>query len=410
MCPDRYSFQYLTIMRRSIDLLILVWMMSGLVFVSFGQSRKDLEKQRMQIIKDIEKTSKELEKTKKTKEKNISQLKALEDQLATRKKLLENLKAEVTLNENLITDNEKRIGELQTKQQEISRQYKSVIRSAFLRNMSNSKWSYLLSSQNLNNFVIRWRYIHQFENYADHKLTELKRITGEIHDKNEDIRMARQQNLETLDATSKNMTLLQKEQKEKDALVKKLEKEEGKLRTSLKKRESEREKLNAAIEKIIIAELSKKSEKSETTAAASKRAADNTGFANNRGALNWPVNSGKITGRFGTHPHPSLKNVQVSNNGVDFTLPGPENVHCVYEGEVVGVTFIPGFENMIIIRHGNYYTVYSRIKEVTVSKGQKVKRGQTLGRVGPDAEGNTEFHFELWKEKSKLDPESWFNR
>lgn len=402
-------------MKRSINQLLLFGFLICLAANASGQSRKDLEQQRMQIIKEIEKTSRELEKTQKSREKSQSQLKALEDKLASRKKLLQNIQTEVTVNENLIVQNEGRIAELQQRQAEITQQYKSIIRSAYLRNQSNSKWSYLLSSKNLNSLVIRWRYIHQFENYTAQKLAELKQVTGDIHSKNDDIREARQRNLENLDATAKNMSLLEKEQKEKDALVKKLEKEESKLRTALKKRERERESLNNAIEKVIIAELSKKSEKTEkpasgTASSATKKEVDNSGFANNRGALSWPVKNGRITGRFGTHPHPTLKNVQVSNNGTDFTLSGPENVTCVYDGEAVGVTFIPGFENMIIIRHGNYYTVYSRIREVSVSKGQKVKRGQVIGRLAPNEEGVTEFHFELWKEKSKLDPEQWFGR
>ena len=402
-------------MRRSIDIILLAGMVFFLSAKVTGQNRKDLEQQRMQIIREIEKTTKELEKTRQSKEKNLGQLKALEDQVASRKKLLENLKTEVTVNENLISENENRIIQLQKKQTEISRQYSAIVRNVYLRNQSNSKWSYLLSSKNLNSLVMRWRYMHQFDNYTSQKLEELKQITGDIHSKNEDIRIAREKNLENLDATAKNMSILEKEQKEKDALVKKLEKEESKLKTALRKRERERENLNNAIEKVIIAELSKKSEKADkpstgATTAASRKEVDNSGFANNKGALGWPVKNGKITGRFGTHPHPTLKNVQVSNNGTDFTLNGPENVTCVYDGEAVGVTFIPGFDNMIIIRHGNYYTVYSRIREVTVSKGQKVKRGQVIGRVGPNEEGTTEFHFELWKEKSKLDPEQWFGR
>ena len=141
-----------------------------------------------------------------------------------------------------------------------------------------------------------------------------------------------------------------------------------------------------------------------------KKEVDNSGFAKNKGALSWPVSKGKITGAFGTHPHPTIKNVQISNNGIDFTLPSADNVVCVYDGEVVGVTNIPGFKNMVIIKHGSYYTVYSKLDNVVISKGQQIKRGQTIGNVEVNEEGVAEVHFELWKDKSKMNPQPWFNR
>ncbi len=398
-------------MKKSINLLLtVVLFVAGSVWVC-AQSRKDLEKQRMQIIKDIEKTSKALENTKKNKEKNLTQLKVLEQQVGSRKKLIGNLRSEVQLNEKLIQQNESRIENLRGKHEQLTMQYGSMLRSSYLKKLSNSKWSYLLSSQNLNNLIVRWRYIHQFDQYTKQKLEEIQTITGEIRQKNDEIEKTKVLNLTTLQETSKNIASLEKEQKLKDALVKKLSKEEEKLKASLKKREKERENLNASIEKIIIAELAKSREKEKGNAAVvRKKEVDDTGFSKNQGALNWPVSKGKITARFGTHAHPTLKNIQISNNGVDFTLPESGNVECVYDGEVVGVTSIPGFKNMVIIKHGSYYTVYSKLDDVIISKGQKIKRGQKIGEVQAGENGQAEVHFELWKDKSKLDPQKWFNR
>lgn len=388
--------------------IILLVLMGNLVV---AQSRQELEKQRLKIIKDIEKTSKALDNNKKTQEKNITQLKALEEQVSSRKSLINNLQSEVKLNEKLITQNESKIQELRQRHAALKDQYDKILRINYLKKLSNSKWSYLLSSESLNNLLVRWRYIHQFDQFTKQKMKEIQSLTGEIQLTNETIAQDREKNLKAMEQTTTNMKTLEKEQKEKDALVKKLALEEDKLKANLKNREKEREKLNVAIEKIIITALEKAREKEKSDEKlVKKKEVDNSGFAKNKGALSWPVSKGKITGAFGTHPHPTIKNVQISNNGIDFTLPSGDNVVCVYDGEVVGVTNIPGFKNMVIIKHGSYYTVYSKLDNVIISKGQQIKRGQTIGNVEVNEEGVAEVHFELWKDKSKMNPQPWFNR
>ncbi len=376
-----------------------------------AQSKEQLEKQRLQIIKDIEKTSKQLESTEKTKKENIDKIKALENQVNSRKKLISNLESEVKLNDALILSNQARLVELEQKHSILLGQYTKLLQASYLKKMTNSKWSYLLSSDNLNSLIIRWQYIKQFDRYTEAKLDEIKQLSGEIESKNQEISKTKESTLATLDESSKNVLLLEKEQKEKDALVKKLSKDEQVLKDNLVNREKERERLNTAIEKIIISELAKAKEKEKSTASTGKKKEiDNSGFSNNKGALSWPVAKGNITGRFGTHPHPTIKNVEVSNNGVDFATPSTSGVQCVYDGEVVGVTYIPGFKNMVIIKHGNYYTVYSKLDDVSIEKGSKIKRGQSIGRIVPGDDGQAELHFELWHDKTKLNPEPWFNR
>jgi septal ring factor EnvC (AmiA/AmiB activator) len=393
---------------RHLVFLMLILLYGGTLF---SQSRQELERKRLQIIKDIEKTSKALDSNKKNKEKSISQLRVLEEQVGSRKKLISNLQSEVKLNEQMIIQNETKITDLQRKYNNLRNQYSNILRISYFKKIGHSKWTFLLSSQSLNNLIMRWRYIQQFDQYTKQKLAEIHSITGEITQKNLEINQDKQKNLSALELTSKNIASLEKEQKEKDALVKKLAIEESKLKTNLISREREREKLNVAIEKIIVAALEKaKAKEKDDESVVKKREVDNSGFANNKGALSWPVSKGRITGYFGTHPHPTIKNVEISNNGIDFTLPASDDVNSVYDGEVVGVTSIPGFKNMVIVKHGSYYTVYSKLDGVSVSKGQKIKRNQPIGSVTVGTDGNAELHFELWKDKTKLNPQLWFNK
>jgi len=370
-----------------------------------------LEKQRLQIIKDIEKTTKELESTQKNKKKYQDLLNSLNKQLETRRKLIDNLSNTVKVNESLIGENRQTLIRLQESQEKLQDQYSKLLRRQYLIRKANSLWIYILSAENMNRLILRWRYTRQFDQFARYKLEEIKQLSGTITQKNQEIERTTEENKKVLEENSQNMKLLLSEQKEKDRLVQSLTKNEQKLRKDLKIRERDRENLNKSIERIILAELAKSKEKEkEDVLVIRKKEIDNSSFSKNKGVLEWPVPSGTITGRFGTFPHPTIKNVQVSNNGIDISLNRVDAVYCIFDGEVVGVTNIPGFKNMLIIRHGSYYSVYSKMDYVFVSKGDQIKRKQKIGQVSLDSDGKAELHFELWKDKLKLDPEKWLEK
>jgi septal ring factor EnvC (AmiA/AmiB activator) len=374
-----------------------------------AQSRKELEIQRQKIIQDIEKTSKQLQSTQKSKETQLGQLKALEEQVESRKKLIGNLNEEVRLNEQIIIENQAQLDLLLNKNRELQNIYSALIRQSYLRQLSSSKWSYLLSSENLNEFLLRWRYMSQFDSFARQKSQELVHLSEQIQTTNKRISEMKDQTLQVITSTSENMTELEKEQKFKDAIIRKLSREELALRDKLAQREKERENLNNAIEKIIRTELAR-AEKLESSDAgsASRKEAESTGFAQTKGKWDYPVKNSKISSRFGDQPHPSIKGVMVSNNGIDFSSSQPQEIVCVFDGEVVGVTYVPGFRNMVIVKHGSYYTVYSKLEAAYVSRGDKVLKNQKLGKISQGDNGQIELHFELWKDKNKLDPQPWF--
>jgi murein DD-endopeptidase MepM/ murein hydrolase activator NlpD len=133
-------------------------------------------------------------------------------------------------------------------------------------------------------------------------------------------------------------------------------------------------------------------------------------FEANRGKLPWPVDKGAITETFGTHAHPVLKGITTYNNGIDIATSKNAPVKAIYEGEVMGVVSIPGSGDAILIKHGEYLTVYSNLGRVTVEKGQKVKTGTVIGNAGENDEGVTEAHLEIWKGKTKLNPALWIAR
>ena len=130
----------------------------------------------------------------------------------------------------------------------------------------------------------------------------------------------------------------------------------------------------------------------------------NSQFASNKGKLPWPVSKGLITDRFGTHPHPLLKGITVQNNGIDIKAEPGSAVKSLFNGTVASVTKIPGYDFMVMVRHGLYFTVYSRLQKVSVKKGDEVTTGQLLGHLNND---EPELHLEIWQDKNKLDPQVW---
>ena len=133
-------------------------------------------------------------------------------------------------------------------------------------------------------------------------------------------------------------------------------------------------------------------------------------FAALRGRMPFPVPSGFISDHFGVHKHPTLKGVMINNNGIDIqTSPGAA-VHSVYDGVVQSVVNIPGINMVVAIQHGDYFTVYSKLSNVSVSVGTRVKTGQRIGSVASDEDGTAEINFQVWKNTVRQNPESWLRR
>ncbi|HJW29005.1 MAG TPA: M23 family metallopeptidase, partial [Saprospiraceae bacterium] len=194
-------------------------------------------------------------------------------------------------------------------------------------------------------------------------------------------------------------------QKTKEAVVNDLAKKEKKLKSQLADSQAKKKKLDDEIARLIRDEGNKMNTSGLKEAPATK--ALNDQFAANKGKLPWPVGKGLITDHFGTHPHPLLKGIIVQNNGVDIQSESGAAVKSLFNGTVASVTKIPGYDFMVMVRHGLYFTVYSRLISTNVKKGDEVTTGQLIGRLGDE---EPELHLEIWQDKNKLDPEVWLAR
>jgi len=384
-------------MRKYSSLFLIPFMLLAAI-VSNAQSRSELEAERTKIIEQIEQTSKNLEATKSNKKATLKDLKAIENQIKNRKELIKNIQEQIRNADQAISSNDTKIDSLNRDMLQLDNQYKQLVRNMYLRDKAGNKWAYIFSATSVNDAFLRWRYSKQYEAFARQKTEQFTSLKGNISNKTNSILEEKKYVELLLSDEKKNFEQLEKDQKKKDEILDKLKKEESSLRANLTKQKNQREKLNKEIEKIIIAELSKAKRKESSPANNSSAA----GIA--RKKLNWPA-KGYISGKFGSQRHPTLKNVKINNNGIDITCKKSASVSAVADGTVIGITAIPGYDNMVIVQHGQYYSVYSKLSEVTVVMNDQLSAGQILGRLNDSAA--PELHFEFWEGKKKLDPEEW---
>ncbi|RZL12225.1 MAG: peptidase M23, partial [Hymenobacter sp.] len=135
-----------------------------------------------------------------------------------------------------------------------------------------------------------------------------------------------------------------------------------------------------------------------------------SGFAGNKGRLPWPVARGFVAQHFGRHNHPVLKHVVVENRGVDIQTNEGEAVRSVFAGRVLTVAQVPGMNNIVMIQHGEYFTVYARLRSVSVHEGQQVDAREPIGAAATDADGTAQVQFQVWRNSANLNPEGWLGR
>ena len=381
----------------------------GFLFFSvllFAQKdRNDLEAQRKALESQIKSTTDILQKTQKSKTKTVNQLKALNAQIRQRQEMLEAINKELkevdretALQEKNKTEAEKAITGLESR-------LSFALRTSYIRSQLQPDWIYLLSAHSIGQAIARWVYMKQYRSYVMTQLTALaqkkqKHLT--LIQELEQNRKAKKALFQTEEEHKKEIL---EEQKSQQALANDLSKQEKKLKSQLSASQEKKKKLDDEIARLIREEGKKMTTSGLSSAPETK--ALNEQFSANKGKLPWPVSKGLITDRFGEHPHPVLKGIKVQNNGIDIQAEQKANVKSLFNGTVASVTKIPGYDYMVMVRHGLYFTVYSKLVSVTVKKGDKVTTGQLLGSLGSD---EPELHLEIWQDKTKLNPELWLAR
>jgi septal ring factor EnvC (AmiA/AmiB activator) len=405
-------------MKKTGFLLMLVFCLTGHIA---GQTStvKQLEAQRKAALEDIESTTLLLSETRSSAQNSLNRLNLLTKQVQARRKVISLLNQEIGLMDKSIAEMNNELNSLKQELVVIRNKYaKSVQLQA--RQSAQYKWLFILSADDFAQSIRRMRYLREYAGWQKHQASLIVKKQDEINQKQLEMERKRTGKLALLNEREIENHKLETEESEQKNEFQALDKKQQDLQKKLTQKRKQAEALNRQIEALI------SNETAHSDAASDSRKAETAGgyamtkeeqklsddFASNRGRLPFPmVGNYKIVGQFGEHQHPEWKHVRVYNKGIDIQTTSGTEARAVFNGEVTSIFVVPGYNPGVIVRHGNYRTVYVNLSEVYVKTGDKVSTGQKLGKIFTDTQNDnvTVLHFEIRKEKTELNPELWLN-
>lgn len=389
-----------------------------LALPSVAQNKNDLEKRKKKLQREISLTNKLLKETRKNKDLSVDELLKLKSKINSRSNLIAAMNSEMRLVNKEIAENKEEIVALEKGLTALKAEYSKIIYYAFKHRSSYDKMMFIFASKDVNQAYKRLKYIQQYSEYRKGQAQEIVKTQEELALKISSLNQTNEERAVLVSLEQQEQQNLAIEKSEQENIVQKLQGKEQELKDELKKKEQAKRKLQKAIQRIIEEEIRKARE-------AAKKAGNKTkgfpmtpealklsnSFASNKGKLPWPVKQGVITAQFGKHPHPVLEGIIINNNGIDISTTAGATARAVFNGVVSSVAIIPGEGKVVMIRHGEYLTVYSYMSEVFVSKGDKVDLKQDLGVLVNEAgKSKTQVHIEIWKGMTKLNPKYWIFR
>jgi murein hydrolase activator len=387
-------------------------------------SREKLQKNKKQLEDEIRYTNSLLEQTQKTKQNSLNRVQILNKQIEKRESLINTMNNEIGQIQYDIEARDIRIRRLTSDLSKMKEEYARMIYYAYKNLNAYNRLMFLFSSADFNQAFFRLKYYQQYSAYRRRKAEEIQALQLALNSEKRTLEQTKGEKLVLVETKEQEKVRLSREKEEKDRSVQELSQKEKQLLATLKEKQKAADKLQQEIEKLIAAEIkasaerAKKSTKSETKPSKGASGTEmmltpmekelSNSFASNKGKLPWPLEKGVITGAFGEHPHPVLKYVKVKNNGVDISTERSAAARAVFKGKVSRIMSFPNLNNVVIIRHGEYLTVYSNLETVIVKDGQDVSTKQVIGTVHTSTEDSkTELHFEIWLGKVIQNPQDW---
>lgn len=393
--------------------------------ISYAQkSSSQLKNNKKKVEQEILQTQKLLNETTKNKKATLQQAALLRQQIANRENLIYEINNELYTMELEMDANEEMLKEMDRKLEYMKTDYSRAIYMAYKNRRTLNKLTFLLSAQNFNQMYRRAKYYKQFSTEVKKQITQIEQLQKEIKKSNEELSLLKDGKTILLDGKEKELRQLEIDRKAKNAAANQLKKQESQLATELKKKEKKRRELDLAIKKAIEEEImaanakrnaEKNKKKGEKTT--SKNSNEllltpeekiiSTNFQNNKGHLPWPVAKGRTIVEYGKRPHPDVPSVTIDNKGIDILVEANEPVRAIFNGVVTATLDLMG-SKVVMIRHGEYITVYQNLGTINVKKGDNVKSKQVIGTVAKVSGSSTyELHFEVWKNKVNLNPSAW---
>ncbi|MDR1985235.1 MAG: peptidoglycan DD-metalloendopeptidase family protein [Prevotellaceae bacterium] len=371
----------------------------------FSQTENELKKRKADTEKEIAKIDKQINENAKAKRTKSTQITLLNNRIEQRKKLINDTDIQIAITESEIQKKNKKVNEIKSQINRLKDSYSELVVNIYINRKKATWLMYVFASEDFSQAYRRLKYL---QSYADVVFVQAKKIeqTNQqlskeislLHDKKQELDLYKSER-------KRDVENLAKDEYEAKKILAGLKSEEKTLKKQLQRKRNDLTNLNKQIEDI----LKKEIEKNKSTGISKmpenvKLSAD---FAANRGRLPWPVKQGKIVSFFGNHTHPIFKHLELpENRGIDIETAEGENALAVFDGVVTTVFSIPGMNVGVFIKHGEYYSLYCRLRNSIVKTGDNVKTGTVIGKIITTTDGS-QLHFELWKNTTNFNPLLW---
>lgn len=411
-------------MRSVITILISFVLLLSSQTLWSQNSKTELEKENQKLSQEIAYTNKLLKETNKNKEATINQLYLIRKKINKREKLIQNITSQISTIEKQIKVNEGNIQELNKELEQLKDEYAKMVYFAWKNKSTWNKWMFILAAEDFNQAYQRMRY---FQQYADFRKKQAELITQnseKINQENQKLSHQKEDKNKLMSNEREEQNQLLNEKDAQNKVHAELSQQEKELKKEIKEKQRQSRKLQKKIKAIIAEEIRKERERIARLEAENAKKNNNDKvkpipidlnlektFVANKGKLPWPVSQGFISSRFGKHAHAVVKSVQEDNKGIDIVTNKGQSARAIFDGTVTAVTAISSYNKVVLIKHGNYYSLYSKLDEVSVKQGDKVVAGQKLGSIFTDPiTGKTEISLQIWKNTSPLNPEYWIKK
>ena len=394
----------------------------------FPQSIAELEEKKKQALENLAQTNKLLNETQKSKQGSVNKINLIKRNIKERKTVIQSLNGQIDALE-------RNIGVLRTEKQQLEERlrylkadYAKLIRETHVRRNHFSPLLFILSSDNAGQAYRRFRYLQEFSDYRKKQAFEIQRVTAQLAVKEKNLTNDVDKKERVLTEKEREAKKLESDRQQESKMLTQLQKKEKKLKDQQKKQQRQANELNNKIQKLIAAEIRKDEERRRQAANESAKESGKPvpttfemskdekliagNFERNKGRLPLPVEKGFISGHFGVQPHPVLSHVTTNNKGIYIQAPSGSSARAVFEGVVTQCFMVPGSNSAVIVKHGNYRTVYSNLTEIYVKEGDKVSTKQRIGKIFVDTENDnkTELYLMIYRDTSIQNPELWLAR
>lgn len=447
---------------KRIFLLLFACCLLGTLYAQSTRKIKELEAKRKELHQQIAESETLLQSTKKDVKSQLDNLALLTGQIEERRKYVNTIERDVNTLSGEITSLQRQLNKLRRELKDKKKKYETSVQYMYRNKSIQEKLMFIFSAENLSQTYRRLRYVREYANYQRLQGMEIERKQKQVTTKKKELEQTKQAKENLLKQGEAEKVKLEEQEKERQTLLDNLKKKQKGIQNEINKKKRSAQQLNAQIDRLIEIEIEKARKRAEEEArrkaaaeAAARKAAEakktesekktsgnggttpkSTGkteegkkatpvekfnlnnedrqlsgsFERNRGILPIPVTGPYvIVSHYGQYAVDGLRNVKLDNKGIDIKGKPGAQARAIFDGEVSAIFQYNGLNN-ILVRHGNYISVYCNLSSVSVAKGDKVRARTVLGTIHTDSSGNAVLHFQLRKETAKLNPELWLGR